>query len=44
MGIEPAVVGMSEAIEFADVDHAVESGARFHSFKGHQCDRQSVLL
>jgi hypothetical protein len=28
-GIEPAVVGMAEAVEGADIDHATEMGRRW---------------
>jgi hypothetical protein len=43
-GVEPAVVGMAEAIEFADVDHDSEGGAPDSSFKCQFCDRPSALL
>ena len=44
VGVEPAVVGMAEAIEFADVDHAGEHGARFRSFKGRGCNLEGRSL
>ena len=28
-GVEPAVVGVAEAVEFADVDHGADLGASF---------------
>jgi hypothetical protein len=37
--VKPAVVGMAEAIEFANVDHARRNGPTDEAFKCQPCNR-----